>query len=79
MSEKVGEIYNDVSADIAPLLQGASQAKSALVFMGKGAEIASNSMEELERSAQKTGNAVARSANDASQASKGKGRCCFGR
>lgn len=70
MSEKVGEIYYDVGADIAPLLQGAALAKEALDSMGKGAGKASNSMDGLERSAQKTGKAVARSANDASQASK---------
>ncbi|WP_314412165.1 tape measure protein [Pantoea septica] len=70
MSEKVGEIYYDVGADIAPLLQGSTQAKAALDSMGKGADKASNSMDGLERSAQKTGKAVARSANDASQASK---------
>lgn len=70
MSEKVGEIYYDVGADIAPLLQGAAQAKEALDSMGKGAGKASNSMDGLERSVQKTGKAVARSANDASQASK---------
>lgn len=70
MSEKVGEIYYDVGADIAPLLQGSAQAKAALDSMGKGADKASNSMDGLERSAQKTGKAVARSANDASQASK---------
>ncbi|MFY0403364.1 tape measure protein [Pantoea dispersa] len=70
MSEKVGEIYYDVGADIAPLLQGSTQAKAAFDSMGKGADKASNSMDGLERSAQKTGKAVARSANDASQASK---------
>ncbi|MGC0990083.1 tape measure protein [Pantoea agglomerans] len=70
MSEKVGEIYYDVGADIAPLLQGSTQAKAALDSMGKGADKASGSMDDLERSAQKTGKAVARSANDASQASK---------
>lgn len=70
MSEKVGEIYYDVGADIAPLLQGSTQAKAALDSMGKGADKASGNMDGLERSAQKTGKAVARSANDASQASK---------
>lgn len=70
MAEKVGEIYYDVSADIAPLLQGSTQAKAALDSMGKGAGKASNGMDGLERSAQKAGKAVVRSANDASQASK---------
>lgn len=70
MAEKVGEIYYDVSADIAPLLQGTSQANDALDAMGKGADKASGNMDGLERSASKTGKAVARAADDASQAAK---------
>lgn len=70
MSEKVGEIYYEVGADIAPLLQGTSQANDALDAMGKGADKASGNMDGLERSASKTGKAVARAADDASQAAK---------
>lgn len=70
MAEKVGEIYYEVGADIAPLLQGSSQANAALDAMGKGADKASGNMDGLERSAAKTGKAVARAADDASQAAK---------
>lgn len=70
MSEKVGDIYYEVGADIAPLLQGSSQANAALDAMGKGADKASGNMDGLERSASKTGKAVARAADDASQAAK---------
>ncbi|WP_267369254.1 MULTISPECIES: tape measure protein [unclassified Pantoea] len=70
MAEKVGEIYYEVGADIAPLLQGSSQANDALDAMGKVADKASGNMDGLERSAQKTGKAVARAADDASQAAK---------
>lgn len=70
MSEKVGEIYYEVGADIAPLLQGTSQANDALDAMGKGADKASGNMDGLERSASKTGKAVASAADDASQAAK---------
>jgi len=70
MSEKVGEIYYEVGADIAPLLQGSTQANAALDAMGKGADKASGNMDGLERSASKTGKAVARAADDASQAAK---------
>lgn len=70
MSEKVGEIYYEVSADIAPLLQGSSQASAALDAMGKGADKASGNLDGLERSASKTGKAVSRAADDASQAAK---------
>lgn len=70
MTEKVGEIYYEVGADIAPLLQGSAQANSALDAMGKGADKASGNMDGLERSAAKTGKAVARAADDASQAAK---------
>lgn len=70
MSEKVGEIYYEVGADIAPLLQGSSQANAALDAMGKGADKASGNMDGLERSASKTGKAVARAADDASQAAR---------
>lgn len=70
MSEKVGEIYYEVGADIAPLLQGTSQANNALDAMGKGADKASGNMDGLERSASKTGKAVARAADDAGQAAK---------
>lgn len=70
MAEKVGEIYYEVGADIAPLLQGSSQANDALDAMGKVADKTSGNMDGLERSAQKTGKAVARAADDASQAAK---------
>jgi len=70
MSEKVGEIYYEVGADIAPLLQGSAQANAALDAMGKGADKTSGNMDGLERSASKTGKAVARAADDASQAAK---------
>lgn len=70
MSEKVGEIYYEVGADIAPLLQGSTQANAALDAMGKGASKASGNLENLEKSAQKTSKAVVRSADDASNASK---------
>lgn len=70
MTEKVGEIYYEVGADIAPLLKGSSQANSALDAMGKGAVKASDNFSDLERSAQKTAKAVARSADDGSQAAK---------
>lgn len=70
MSEKVGEIYYEVGADIAPLLQGSTQANAALDAMGKEASKASGNLDNLERSAQKTSKAVVRSADDASNASK---------
>lgn len=70
MAEKVGEIYYEVGADIAPLLQGSTQANDALDAMGKGADKASGNMDGLERSASKTGKAVARAADDASQAAR---------
>lgn len=70
MAEKVGEIYYEVGADIAPLLEGSSRANDALDAMGKGAVQASDNMNGLERSSQKTGKAVARAADDASQAAK---------
>lgn len=70
MAEKVGEIYYEVGADIAPLLQGSTQANDALDAIGKGADKASGNMDGLERSASKTGKAVARAADDASQAAK---------
>lgn len=70
MAEKVGEIYYEVGADLAPLLQASKQASAALDGMGKGADKASGNMDGLERSASKTGKAVARAADDASQAAK---------
>lgn len=70
MAEKVGEIYYEVGADIAPLLEGSSRANDALDAMGKGAVQASDNMNGLERSSQKIGKAVARAADDASQAAK---------
>ncbi|NIE98459.1 tape measure protein [Pantoea sp. Acro-805] len=70
MSEKVGDIYYEVGADIAPLLQGSTQANAALDAIGKGASKASGNLDNLERSAQKTSKAVVRSADDASNASK---------
>lgn len=70
MAEKVGEIYYEVGADIAPLLQGSSQANDALDAMSKDADKASGNMDGLERAASKTGKAVARAADDASQAAK---------
>lgn len=68
--QQVGEIYYEVSADVADLIQGAKQASTALDGMGKGADKASGNMDGLERSASKTGKAVARAADDASQAAK---------
>lgn len=70
MADKVGEIYYEVGADIAPLLQASKQASASLDGMGKGADKASGNMDGLERSASKTGKAVARAADDASQAAK---------
>lgn len=70
MAEKLGEIYYEVGADIAPLLQGSNQANAALDSMGKGADKASGNLDGLERAAQKSGKAVVRAADDASQAAK---------
>ncbi|WP_455865394.1 tape measure protein [Pantoea agglomerans] len=70
MADKVGEIYYEVGADIAALLQASKQASASLDGMGNGADKASGSMDGLERSASKTGKAVARAADDASQAAK---------
>ena len=70
MADKVGEIYYEVGADIAPLLQASKQVSASLDGMGKGADKASGNMDGLERSASKTGKAVARAADDASQAAK---------
>lgn len=70
MADKVGEIYYEVGADIAPLLQASKQASASLDGMGKEADKASGNMDGLERSASKTGKAVARAADDASQAAK---------
>lgn len=70
MAEKVGELYYEVDVDIAPLLQGSTQASAALDGMGRGANRASSNIDNLERSAQKTSKAVVRSADDAGRASK---------
>lgn len=70
MAEKVGEIYYDIGADVADLLQATKQANSSLDDMGRGADRASGSMKRFDSASQSAGKAVVRAANDSSQAAK---------
>lgn len=70
MAEKVGEIYYEVDADVAGLLESAKQASASLDNIGKGADRASGNLDGLEKSANKTARSVSRAADDASQAAK---------
>ncbi|WP_368928352.1 tape measure protein [Mixta calida] len=70
MAEKVGEIYYEVGADIAPLLQGAKQVDYALDGMGDSAERTSGRVKRLDSASQNAGKSLVRAANDGSQAAK---------
>lgn len=70
MTEKVGEIYYEVGADIAPLLQGAKQVDATLSDMGDSADRASGRVKRLDSASQNAGKALVRAANDSSQAAK---------
>lgn len=70
MADKVGEIYYEVGADIAPLLQGAKQVDATLSDMGDSADRASGRVKRLDSASQNAGKALVRAANDSSQAAK---------
>ncbi|MGQ3902957.1 tape measure protein [Mixta calida] len=70
MAEKVGEIYYEVGADIAPLLQGAKQIDATLGDMGDSADRTSGRVKRLDSASQSAGKALVRAANDSSQAAK---------
>lgn len=70
MAEKVGEIYYEVGADIAPLLQGVKQVDATLSDMGDSADRASGRVKRLDSASQNAGKALVRAANDSSQAAK---------
>lgn len=70
MAEKAGEIYYDISADVAGLLQGAKQVNASFDDMGSGADRASNRLKRFDSASQSAGKAAVRAANDSSQAAK---------
>lgn len=58
MSEKVGEIYYEVGADIAPLLQGGKQAERVLSDLDKAAQQSGKGLGTLDKNADAAGSAL---------------------
>lgn len=68
--QQLGSIVYQVELEVGDLINSQRQVNASFDSMDKGASKASDSLDGLDRSAQKTGKAVARAADDASQAAK---------
>jgi len=70
MAEKVGEIYYEVDADVAGLLESAKQVNSSFNDLGRAADGASGRLNKLDQASKSASKSTVRVANDSSQAAK---------
>ncbi|SMQ21014.1 tape measure protein [Pantoea agglomerans] len=70
MTEKVGEIYYEIDADVAGLIESAKQVNSSFNDLSRAADGASGRLNKLDQASRSASKSTVRVANDSSQAAK---------